>query len=122
MNKGFKSKVYKVGGVLLFIYLAYAVFKIGYQNWQFNNIAKQLHQEISILETENNNLKNKILYYQTDAYKERVARERLGYKKPGEEVLAIIPSKEAEEKKEEPTPEASNPKKWWDFFFAKKTS
>ena len=117
---GIKEKLIKLGGIAFIIYIFFLVGKVVYQNIKFNGIEKNLEKEVEVLEAENANLKNKILYYKTDSYKERVMRERLQYQKPGEQVLVITEGPEGEKKKEEVVQKVSNAQKWWDFLFPKK--
>ena len=84
-----KENLMKLGGVAFLIYILFLVGKVIYQNIKFNGVEKDLQKQVDVLDVENANLKNQILYYQTDSYKERVMRERLGYQKPGEKVLVI---------------------------------
>jgi len=62
-----------------------------------------LQKEIQILEEKNKNLKSEISQSQSESFLEKEARERLGLKKPGEEVVAIkkIEGEEPEKIEEE---------------------
>ncbi|MDO8507886.1 MAG: septum formation initiator family protein [bacterium] len=122
MNKGdLKEKLIKIGGIAFLVYIFFLVGKTIYQNIKFNGIEKNLQREVDVLEAENTNLQNKILYYKTESYKERVMRERLGYQKPGEQVLVITAGPEGEEQKKDVHKEKiSNPQKWWNFLFPQK--
>lgn len=119
-NEQIKKKLLKLGALVFLVYFFFLVGKTVYQNIQFNSIEKDLEKEVDLLEAENANLKNKILYYKTDSYKERVMRERLGYQKPGEQVLSIVPEKEGEETKKEEEVQLSNYEKWKKFLFPEK--
>jgi len=117
-KNGLKQKFIKIGGMAFLIYIFFLVGKTVYQNIKFNSIEKDLQREVEVLEAENVNLKNKILYYKTDSYKERVMRERLQYQKPDEQVLVLVPEKEGEEQssKQEEI-KVSNFEKWKKFLF-----
>ncbi|MEK7447758.1 MAG: septum formation initiator family protein [Patescibacteria group bacterium] len=120
-NEGLKERLIKIGGIAFLVYIFFLVGKVVYQNIKFNGVEKDLEREVDLLEAENANLKNKILYYKTESYKERVMRERLGYQKPGEQVLAIVPEKEGEEAgKTEEKEKISNFEKWKRFLFPDK--
>lgn len=69
-----------------------------------------LEQEIRSLEGERINFLETIEYLKTDFFREKEAREKFGLKKPGEEVIVILPIEEEEE-------EEGNIKKWWEFLF-----
>lgn len=76
-----------------------------------------LEAQIVSMQQSNKELSEKIIYYQSASYRERIARERMGLQKPGEEVIVIL----AEEKKQtvETDPEDNMPnyQKWYKFFF-----
>jgi cell division protein FtsB len=97
--------------------------KIIWNNLQFNKEIKKIQAQINKLEEENTLLSEQILYLQTDSFKEKLARERLGLVKPGEKVLVIPPEKKPIElpKPIEAPKEPENWQKWFDYFF-KKTS
>jgi len=117
-KSAFKEGLMKLGGIAFLVYLFFLAGKTVYQNIKFNGVEKDLQREVDVLEAENINLKNKILYYKTDSYKERVMRERLGYQKPGEQVLVITQNPETEtQTKDEQKDKLSNPQKWWKFLF-----
>jgi len=115
-----KTKIIKLTGILFLLYLIFSVGKVSYQNWKFNQMTKDLTEEVSLLEAENTNLQNKILYYKTNSYKERIMRERLQYQKPGEEVIVLMAGKQGEDKKDSEEIKISNPRKWWQFLFPQK--
>ena len=115
---GLKNKLIKTSGLLFLVYIFFLVGNTVYKNIKFNSIEKGLQREVDVLEAENTNLKNKILYYKTDSYKERVMRERLQYQKPGEQVLVLVPEKEGEEQgSEKQEIKISNFEKWQRFLF-----
>ena len=65
-----------------------------------------------------------MLYYATDAYIEKVLREKLGYQKEGERVYALPrqdPERERSLREQERYREQEEGKpnilKWWDIFF-----
>ncbi len=116
-----KENLMKLGGVAFLIYILFLVGKVIYQNIKFNGVEKDLQKQVDVLDVENANLKNQILYYQTDSYKERVMRERLGYQKPGEKVLVITAPNEDGKKSQKPQkPKISNFQKWMSFLFPPK--
>ena len=60
----------------------------------------KLDQQIQDLEVESQKLKYQIQYYQTDSYKEKEARARLGLQAPGEGVV-ILPNSDDTKTQEE---------------------
>jgi len=112
------SRVLKIFIVLFIIYAGYALFKVFWRNIQIDKEIKKLNTEIDQLEAQNQDLKNLITYYKTESYKEKEARRRLGYQKPGEKVVIIVPSQEKVPLEESPPQkEKNNLEVWWNFFF-----
>lgn len=107
--------------------IGYVLFGIGksiWRNYQMSSKIESVKSDISEIEEKNKLLQNMIIYYQTDSYKELEARRKLGYKKPGENVL-IIPELSTQNKSQNeilppknstnyttPTP---NFIKWWEY-------
>ncbi len=82
-----------------------------------------LKKQIVGLEAQNNGYADTISKLGTPGFVEREARLKLGYQKPGEQVLmlrdnASAPSAAAEAP--EDTSSLSNPQKWWRYFLSKK--
>jgi len=81
-----------LGKVIVVAIVGFILYNIGRSIWKNYLIVQKIDsakKEITNEELENKNLKNLIVYYQTDTYKELEARRKLGYKKPGESVLMI---------------------------------
>lgn len=104
-----------------------------YKNYQINNQIDSLKAKIASLEEDKIDLENRILYYQTDTYKELGLRRHLGYIKPDEKVVVIYKKNqdsnqqnndisnsqtEAENQPEDlKNDDISNWQKWWNFIF-----
>lgn len=114
-KKNKKSKVKKT--LFLFFLATLFIIFIGfffYTNYtiqQRRNVLtariSDLKSEIEKLEDINKNLEEGILDIESEDYLEKVARDQLGMKKPGEEVIVI----QTEENDDEWTEEK---KTWWD--------
>jgi cell division protein FtsB len=77
---------------VLILIAGFILFSLGKSIWKNYLVVQNINavkNDIINAENENKNLKNLIIYYQTDTYKELEARRKLGYKKPGENVLII---------------------------------
>jgi cell division protein FtsB len=102
---------------LLLVYLLVMLSRVVWQNYQVNQEVALLQRQVDELKASNDDLKARILYYQTESYSEREARAKLGLQKPGEEVI-ITPT---ERTKQEETPGSQKPlpnwRQWWEFFF-----
>lgn len=99
------------------LYMFFTVGKLAYKNYQFNVEEMKLKEDIASLQNDIQNLQNQIVYYQSDSYKEKMARAKLNLQKEGEKVLVITPEPKADIVQEEPKQKFSNPEKWWQYFF-----
>ena len=115
-----RSKPFLITAFIVLAYLLVVLSRVVWQNYQVNQQVALLKQQIETLKQSNDDLKAQIVYYQTDAYREQVARSELGLQKPGEKVL-IVP-KSGKQDQSESSRQAQSPRSnfqsWWDFFFA----
>ncbi len=88
-----------------------------YQSYGVNQQATALAKEIETIKLKNEDMIRKITYYKSLDYKEKIARERLGMQKAGEQVVVILPQTKVEIVEEAPVVNYSNPEKWYRFFF-----
>lgn len=116
--------VLEVGMIILFIV---ALSKEMVRRWEIRQDIRTLEQEIAELREQNAELSGLITYFQSDYYKEREARLKLGLQKEGESALSLpIPNSgslnQAENKLAVNSAEGplALPQKWWNYFFAKK--
>jgi cell division protein FtsB len=93
--------------------------RLAYRNYELNLQEAKLGSDIAALENEIQDLKNKIVYYQSDSYKDKMIRARLNLKKEGEEVVVITPAPKAEVIVEEVELPQTNPQRWLWYFFGK---
>lgn len=115
-------------GLIIFGYLLVGSGKLVYENFRVHEDSGQLSSEVDQLKQHNLELENLLAYYRTDSYKEKEARARLNFQKPGEK-LVVVPVPEGEDVSSAltPGPETqpetpdSNPRQWWNFFFNKRT-
>lgn len=111
--KSFKDKIFSVFliGLVLFIigFIVVTNWKINKRRGELIDRVSLLKEEVQKLEEKNKELKEKKLDSESEDYLEKVARDQLDLKKPGEEVVVI--QKEEEEKEEE-----EERKSWWDKF------
>ncbi|MEX1997559.1 MAG: septum formation initiator family protein [Candidatus Andersenbacteria bacterium] len=87
---------------------------------QVQREVQRLQQEVQALERDIIGLDNLNQYFRTDAYQERLAREKLNYQAPGEKVV-LIPEKQQVSSADPDTGRAeervSIPERWWRAFF-----
>lgn len=120
-----RSKWFLVIGIILVCYAFFVLGKMVWQNYQVNQQIRNLENEVLVIEKENQKLSDLIAFFQTETFKEKEAREKLGMVKPGEKVLVFPDSEKTETitntnssiKSSEDTQSIPNYKKWWNFFF-----
>ncbi|MDD3773852.1 MAG: septum formation initiator family protein [Patescibacteria group bacterium] len=108
--------------ILVLGYMAFIFSKTVWKNYAINQQIYKLQKETEVLQEENLRLKNLVAYYQSDSYKERMARLLLNYKNPNELVVAF--PFDAKLNKDLELTESyidtrSNLEKWYDFLFKK---
>jgi len=124
-KKQIRSQALLITLSILFMYMVVATGETLWQNHQVNTEIIKLKAEIAVLEQKGEDLKNLIAYRGTESFKEREARRKLGYKKPGEQVLAItnpiiddIDSGQAKDVLEgDKDPSLTNAQKWAEYIF-----
>jgi len=105
----------------LIVYGAYVIGRSVFANYTINQQIASLRGQIHQIEVDIAELKNLIVYYESDSFKEIEARRRLGMRAPGEQVV-ILPKPE-DRKLPDGTPETvieaqkekdaiPNPQKW----------
>lgn len=119
-----RSHLYILPFILILVYIIFLLGRTIWTNREINFRVKALHQEISLLEEENQKLQALITYYQSDSFKEKEARLKLGYQKPQEKVL-IVPKESADNSQESGASSITenqsqlkpNYQTWWQFIF-----
>ncbi|MEX2054975.1 MAG: septum formation initiator family protein [Candidatus Andersenbacteria bacterium] len=88
---------------------------------QVQREVQRLQQEVQAMEKNIVELENLNQYFRTDAYQERLAREKLNYQAAGEKVVLIPedaqPTIIEPDTTTEPTRTESIPERWWRAFF-----
>lgn len=102
---------------LVVLYLMYIVGKTLYQSYQVRKELDNLKVSITELQQNNKQLSEQIIYYQSASYREKIARERLGLMRAGEEVIVILPEEKPKTVDKDAEEGLPNYQKWWNFFF-----
>jgi len=76
-----------------------------------NSRIEQLKEEIREAEAKKQQLQAQLNQSSDEAHLEKEAREKLNLKKPGEEVVAVLPFTEENKPKQ-----TEKPKQWWNPF------
>lgn len=122
------TKFILIGEFLLVSYLLYALTVNVYQSYKIDLYIKKFEEENKQLEVENKRKSEEYLYYTSDAYIEKIAKQNLGLVNKGEDVIVL-----AEDGSKTSEFEGvydgeslkrhyylSNPQKWWRLFFESK--
>lgn len=110
---------------LLVSYLLYSLTKNVYNSYKVDKYIEEFEQENSVIEAENKQKIEDYLYFTSQEYIDKIAKQNLGLVNPGEEVLILAPELLADVEEENVQPEGefakfygkSNSKLWWEFFF-----
>jgi len=114
------------GNVLIFAAIVYFLVIVGRSMYGSYNDRQDINNKkvaIDKLRMQVVYLENQNLYYQTVSYKEKEARKKLGFIKPGESVVAldrtdggktVVVATKSNKSIEQP-----NYLKWWNYFFSK---
>ena len=97
-----------------------------HRRWQIQREVAQLEAKVREAERATIELQNLNRYFQTDDFQERLAREKLNFKAPGEEVVLLPHGEEATDEStssaEQAPAETSTPEQWWRLFFVDEMS
>ncbi|MFA5926657.1 MAG: septum formation initiator family protein [Patescibacteria group bacterium] len=109
---------------ILFLLIIYFLFIVGRTTWSNNNSNKAIDIEegkVESLAGEIDYMRHQINYFQTKSFKEKEAREKLGFKAPGENVLSLPLDRPEEKVVDEALGEVRikipNYRLWWSYFF-----
>ena len=113
-----------LGNFVIFLIVLYMFFVVGRSIWINYNSNKSLDNEvvkIEMLRDSITELEHQIAYYQTQSFREKEARAKLGYRAPGENTM-IVPLDTEEEKVAdvglgEVSVKTPNYVLWWKYFF-----
>lgn len=114
-------KLGRLVGLALVVYLAFILTKTVARNYQLKHQVDNLNTQITTLNNQVTDLGYQLSYYQTNSYREKIARGDLGLQAPGESVVIVPPSAQPKPATLAPKTIAAPPKsnfgQWWDFLF-----
>ncbi len=128
MRNFFKNgKIFFWLGLFLAIYMFVILAIETSQNYNLRSKSDNLEIQINNLEAQIQDLGNKITYYKTDSYREKLAREKLNVAAPGESVIIIKDDKNKPQEIEsinnaivtatDDNSKLPNYQQWWRFLF-----
>ncbi|HSX14824.1 MAG TPA: septum formation initiator family protein [Candidatus Saccharimonadales bacterium] len=107
-------------GILASLYLLVILVGVIKRNHDLQTQINGLNTQITKLNDEKDQLSYQIQYYQTDAFKEKQARAKLGLASPGESVI-ILPRTDQSASDQTTQAATQKPKshiaQWFDFLF-----
>lgn len=112
----------------LVAYLLYSLTKNVYNSYQVDKYIESFQEENQLLEQENKRKNEDYLYFTSEEYIDKIAKQNLGLVNPGEEVVVVAPESlntgtgstfEDSSSLDDYSSheELSNPQKWLRFFF-----
>lgn len=111
-------------GISLTFLILFLASKEAARNQEIEKEIETFKQEAEKIKRNNLELEEKISYFETLEYQEKIAKEKLNLQKEGENVVIVKPvpepkENEIQDKIPEPAEEIKLPvyKKWWNYFF-----
>ena len=120
------TKIIIIVEFVLVAYLVYSLTKNVYNSYQIDKYITAFEMENAQIEAENRQKSEDYLYFTSEEYMDRIAKQNLGLINPGEEVIILSPDVLEEESVfggEEidmdpaQVDRRSHASEWWDFFF-----
>lgn len=128
------SRFVILGGLILIIFIGYYTFHEIKRTKGIEEEIEAQKQEAERIRNSNKALEEKIAYFETSDYKEKIAKDKFNLKKEGEKVVVIKRSpssdnldvdkkdlaeteKFTDENRSKETEEGKNIIKWWNYFF-----
>lgn len=97
------------------LYLAFALFGTIRRNYELQQQISTIEQSNKALAQSNLELQYQIAYYQTDLYKDKAARAKLGLQAPGESVIVLPKKPDSKQVASTTKQQRSNFAQWIDF-------
>jgi len=120
----FGSKTVLIIGLVILVFLSIALGKELLRRYEINQEISGLEEEIAQLEQKNLDLDDLMVYFDTNSFTEKEARQKLGLQKEGETMVIIGENLNSNqeivvETSQSTAAQSANPEKWWNYFFYK---
>ncbi|MBI4235017.1 septum formation initiator family protein [Candidatus Peregrinibacteria bacterium] len=110
---------------ILVAYLVYSLTKNVYDSYLVDQYIETFKEENARIEADNKQKNEDYLYFTSEEYIDKIAKQNLGLVNPGEEVIVLSPEVLIDEVNEEMALNddvarysgLKNSEKWWQFFF-----
>jgi len=116
--------VFFIAGIILAVFISVNAVREAYRSRTIEKEVESLKQEAQRVSAENDAMLERIAYFETPEFQEKIAKEKLNLQKPDENVVVvkrgIVQETKVDGAAEEPTQDQQdvpNYKKWWNFFF-----
>lgn len=116
--------IFFIAGIVLAVTISTKAFQEAYRGRKIQKEVEDLKAQAQKVQNENEALKQRIAYFQTPEFQEKVAKEKLNLQRPDENVVVVKPSVENQQQNEKQSEEIveikqdiPNYMKWWNFFF-----
>lgn len=110
-----KTTITNILLTILGLYLAFSLFGTIRRNYELQREISKIEENNKALEQSNLELKYQIAYFQTELYKDKAARAKLGLQAPGESVIILPKQEKTEQSAETKKATRSNLAQWIDF-------
>ena len=97
------------------LYLAFSLFGTIRRNYELQREITKIEESNKMLQQSNIELQYQIAYFQTELYKDKAARAKLGLQDPNESVIVLPKKSETKQSAEDAKPKRSNFAQWIDF-------
>ncbi|MBT4916915.1 hypothetical protein HON58_00575 [Candidatus Peregrinibacteria bacterium] len=119
------TKIIIIVEFVLVAYLIYSLTRNVYNSYQIDQYIESFEDENLTIEVENREKTDDYLYFTSEQYIDRIAKQNLGLVNPGEEVLILSPdvldpdldASESGLNDFAKHSGSSNANSWWEFFF-----
>lgn len=120
------SSIFVLSGLAIAAVVSFRATKEAGRNNKIEEEVAALQREAEKIRKDNQNLEERIAYFETQEFQEREAKEKLNFQKEGEKVVVVRPSPLQEVEQETPIEEKGIPRaeetipnysKWWNHFF-----
>lgn len=111
-------------GIALAAFISTSAVREAYRNRKIEKEVENLKEEARRIQSENDSLSQRIAYFETSQFQEKIAKEKLNLQKPDENVVVVKPDVKPEPQVAGSQDEAVgdekkvvNYVKWWNLFF-----
>jgi cell division protein FtsL len=126
MKKKFSfAVIFFIAGIILAVFISISAVRESYRSKTIEQEVENLKKEADRIQSENDAMTERIAYFETSEFQEKIAKEKLNLQKPDENVVVVkqrIDQKPlvAQDQASEVQIEGENIQnyqKWWNHFF-----